>query len=223
MRVAKLFAYLGLAIFLPVWLFYLSDHELKESEKKKAPEQINITGGHLDTLFAFVAKANSSHNTKLEGSLQNLINVSSANATTIQSLLSRDQDINSAANPKGFKTSPGSYNDIPIYNLDKGGPFGLWRIMLPPLPQNYKARYLLGFNNSSKVDTVFINKISTSNGFSPQFLFPDSNSIHYILPQNQLVIEFEFNDLTDKLFYVIGGFRKSEISFKIPLIIERGR
>ena len=80
MKIAKLFAYLALAILLPLWLYNLSNSELKETKKtkdivektknenekliaailanKQGKAEINFNSNHLDSLFYLIAKSN---------------------------------------------------------------------------------------------------------------------------------------------------------------------
>lgn len=80
---------------------YLSNTNLISSPKTTSnPTQININGNHLDSLFMFLSKSVIQKNSnieqedeKLRSSIQQLINVSTANSQIIQGLLTRERSI----------------------------------------------------------------------------------------------------------------------------------
>ena len=265
MRIAKLFAYLALAILLPLWLYNLSDNELtvakekqktaeaekKENEKliaaifanKQGHTEINFNSSHLDSLFYFIAKSNQntrqgnqvtiSPNSETESSLQDLIKISTANASAVQGLLSKERNINVSVSPidinqKKVDSDATKQNDFPIYDFSEKGPFKFWKIKLSPKQISMEKMYFLVFNNISQTDTAYIYGITPAENWNNIDSFYLPKYAANIYPQNQFVVQYDFRNSGEKFYYVNGVFKgknkkgkKRETLFKIPLIIGR--
>lgn len=106
MKIAKLFAYLGLAIFLPLWLFFFSDNEIKNKKDRETAEK-KTTTNYLDSLLFLFAKSNQPHdpsaqitfspNPQTERLLQELIETSTANARLAQTFMIEERNITEKA------------------------------------------------------------------------------------------------------------------------------
>ncbi len=253
MRIAKLFAYLALAIMLPLWLYNLSDNELNEAkDKQKSAEatknenekliaailankqghtEINFNSNHLDSLFYLIAKSN--QNTRQENSLQDLIKISSANASTLQGLLSKDRDINVTISPIDINQNKvdsvsSNQNDFPIYDFSEKGPFKFWKIKLRQEQFPMGKKYFIVINNISQTDTAYIYGISPAENYTINAFYLPKDTLNIIYPQNQFVVQYDFMQPMNQFYYVKGIFRgeddkgkKRETIFKIPLIIGR--
>jgi len=186
MRVAKLFAYLALAIFFPLWLFYLSNIELDETSIKNKRDS----------------------NKELDSDLKKLVSISIANAEAIQGLL-KDKNINIQVPPieihQNIDKPLVNTEDYRIYDLSNKFPYNNLEIVLN------KGSSIIINNISEDIANIDIMKCLNIVQYKNDYL----NSIKKIFPESPILISYDSlanknysNEVL--IFQIQGTFIKSE-------------
>ena len=247
-RLIKISAYVLFALLLPLWLYKMTQENIKKDEKPKSDKSeslsVIINGSHLDTLFAtygktFQNKTDSALNFEVNRNINRLVNISIANAQTLQGLLNNDRTISFDkitvdVNQKQYESS--TLSKTPTYSINDTVRFPTFKV-----PYQYFDNLILS-NNLDRTIYLYKNQRGEKiEGLDSVLFLSDTvyNKILAIGPPSFDTIaisngmDFILNNSTyfkrnfSKPFYIIGFYYQqigviiNRKYFRIPVLIEK--
>lgn len=247
-RLIKISAYVLFALLLPLWLYVMTQENIKKEDKPKSDQSqslnVIVNGSHLDTLFAtygktFQNKNDSIVNFEVNRNINRLTNISIANAQALQELLSTDRSISFDkitvdVNPS--KNDSSAASKTPTYLIYDTLRFPTFRV-----PYQYFENLILSNNLDRTVYLYKNQRGERTDGLDSVFFLSDTvyNKILAVGPPSFDTInissgmDFILNNSTyfkrnfSKPFYIIGyyyqqaGVINNRKYFRIPVLIER--